>query len=264
MLMTNKKGFTLAELLIVIAIISVLVGIMFPAFGGSLEKSKEAVDAANIRDEYAELMTDVSLSGKDSKYWEEDKGIYISTDVKLTQTKDGWQNDTIKTSLDKIATQLGTPLNTVVAHIEYDDTNDTTTIVYGDGQVVYTDSKEVQEAKQKAQNMATLTLEKLKQTLTSGYGSDKTVWKTKLDPIANAKFTLTVEGKTVTAYYKTSPSQIDSMDHEKAGDNKYWANFTLDENGNIIIFNYVDPNYSYSTYDSSKQDAEWIGSAVIK
>lgn len=54
----NKKGFTLAELLIVVAIIAVLVAISIPIFTAQLEKSREAVDAANIRSAYAELVAD--------------------------------------------------------------------------------------------------------------------------------------------------------------------------------------------------------------
>ena len=55
---TKKKGFTLAELLIVVAIIAVLVAIAIPVFTSQLEKSKEAVDAANLRAAYAEIMAD--------------------------------------------------------------------------------------------------------------------------------------------------------------------------------------------------------------
>lgn len=50
----NQKGFTLAELLIVVAIIAVLVAIAIPIFASQLEKSKQATDAANIRAAYAE------------------------------------------------------------------------------------------------------------------------------------------------------------------------------------------------------------------
>ncbi len=50
----NKKGFTLAELLIVVAIIGVLVAISIPIFTSQLEKSREATDLANIRSAYAE------------------------------------------------------------------------------------------------------------------------------------------------------------------------------------------------------------------
>ena len=50
----NKKGFTLAELLVVVAIIGVLVAISIPIFTGQLEKARQATDAANIRAAYAE------------------------------------------------------------------------------------------------------------------------------------------------------------------------------------------------------------------
>lgn len=51
----NKKGFTLAELLIVVAIIAVLVAISVPIFNSQLEKSREATDMANVRAAYAEV-----------------------------------------------------------------------------------------------------------------------------------------------------------------------------------------------------------------
>ena len=43
----GKKGFTLAELLIVVAIIGILVAISFPIFTSQLEKSRLATDQAN-------------------------------------------------------------------------------------------------------------------------------------------------------------------------------------------------------------------------
>ena len=58
----NKKGFTLAELLIVVAIIAVLVAISIPIFTSQLEKSKAATDAANIRACYAEAMANAILA----------------------------------------------------------------------------------------------------------------------------------------------------------------------------------------------------------
>ena len=48
-----KKGFTLAELLIVVAIIAVLVAVAIPVFTAQLEKSREATDIANMRSAYA-------------------------------------------------------------------------------------------------------------------------------------------------------------------------------------------------------------------
>lgn len=55
----NEKGFTLAELLIVVAIIGVLVAISIPIFTSQLEKAREATDEANIRSIYAQLSADV-------------------------------------------------------------------------------------------------------------------------------------------------------------------------------------------------------------
>ena len=78
----NKKGFTLAELLIVVAIIAVLVAISIPIFTSQLEKSREAVDAANIRAAYAEISADAltgDLPTDMSKY-----------NVTLKQTVAGW------------------------------------------------------------------------------------------------------------------------------------------------------------------------------
>ena len=46
---TKKNGFTMAELLIVVAIIAVLVAVAIPIFNKQLEKSREAYDIATMR-----------------------------------------------------------------------------------------------------------------------------------------------------------------------------------------------------------------------
>jgi len=51
----NKKGFTLIEMLVVIAIIAVLVSIIIPVVGNSTAKAKAATDAANLRSAKATL-----------------------------------------------------------------------------------------------------------------------------------------------------------------------------------------------------------------
>lgn len=58
----NNKGFTLAELLIVVAIIAVLVAIAIPVFNAQLEKSRDSVTASNIRAAYAEAASKLLLN----------------------------------------------------------------------------------------------------------------------------------------------------------------------------------------------------------
>ena len=55
----NKKGFTLIEMLVVIAIIAVLVAIVIPVVGSSTDKAGAATNAANLRAVYAELQTEL-------------------------------------------------------------------------------------------------------------------------------------------------------------------------------------------------------------
>ena len=102
----NNKGFTLAELLIVVAIIAVLVAIAIPIFTTQLEKAREATDAANIRAAYAEIMAEAVLgddvAAKDYGIYKilartGSEGSYVYTaEVTLKQTQDDWQSDAIE------------------------------------------------------------------------------------------------------------------------------------------------------------------------
>lgn len=63
----KNKGFTLAELLIVVAIIAVLVAVAIPVFTSQLERSRRAATAANIRAAYAEATADMIENGTTTK-----------------------------------------------------------------------------------------------------------------------------------------------------------------------------------------------------
>ncbi len=78
----KARGFTLAELLIVVAIIAVLVAIAIPTFTNQLEKAREATDAANIRALYAEVM---------AEYLETGNAVGAKT-IPVQQRKEGWQS----------------------------------------------------------------------------------------------------------------------------------------------------------------------------
>lgn len=72
----KQKGFTLMEMLIVVAIIAVLVAIAIPTFSKSLEKSRRAVDMATARDIMAVFAAQINdgtieLNDESSTIWVE-------------------------------------------------------------------------------------------------------------------------------------------------------------------------------------------------
>ena len=104
----NRKGFTLAELLIVVAIIAVLVAVAIPVFTAQLEKSREATDLSNIRAAYAECSASL-LSGASATT----SGVYYTAasgdtpamakkSISLTQTQVGWQTSDGQDDADKV------------------------------------------------------------------------------------------------------------------------------------------------------------------
>lgn len=77
----SDVGFTLMELLIVVAIIAVLVAVAIPMFTEHLEKSREATDTANIRSKYAEMMTDVIIDEYQGNEYYQVQGVQQQDDL---------------------------------------------------------------------------------------------------------------------------------------------------------------------------------------
>lgn len=59
----NQKGFTLMEMLIVVAVIAILVAVAIPVMNAQMHKVKVRTDWANVRAYYAEIQTDYMLTG---------------------------------------------------------------------------------------------------------------------------------------------------------------------------------------------------------
>ena len=78
----NSRGFTLAELLITVAIIGVLVAISIPVFASQTEKSREATDLSNVRAAYAEVMAEAITENME----------YQEKTVPLKQKQNDWQS----------------------------------------------------------------------------------------------------------------------------------------------------------------------------
>ena len=89
LLKKNEKGFTLMEMLIVVAIIAVLIAIAIPTFTASLNKAKVATDEANIRAGYASAMAELIAGDTDvadgaTLYLQKDGSVAATTDNAYT------------------------------------------------------------------------------------------------------------------------------------------------------------------------------------
>ena len=135
----NKKGFTLAELLIVVAIIAVLVAISIPVFSAKLESSREATDLANIRALYARATTDL-LTGEYSS-------VQAATGygTKIKQATGGWLGDNQSAEIagkkvtETALSSISTGNNSVWISVSV--SNDTQTVAYkfGDSKPAFGD-----------------------------------------------------------------------------------------------------------------------------
>ena len=88
-MLNRKKGFTLAELLIVIAIIGVLVGIAIPVLNSQLEKSRKAKDlhtARSIESVLATAVNDGTIELAPPTVADQASGIWVI----VTRDKDSW------------------------------------------------------------------------------------------------------------------------------------------------------------------------------
>ena len=88
-MLNKKKGFTLAELLIVIAIIGVLVGIAIPVLNSQLEKSRKAKDlhtARSIESVLAAAVNDGTIELAPAERANQASGIWVI----VTRDKDSW------------------------------------------------------------------------------------------------------------------------------------------------------------------------------
>ena len=62
--MKNKQGFTLMEMLIVVAVIAILVAVAIPVYNAQMHKAKVSADWANLRAYYAEIQADYITRGE--------------------------------------------------------------------------------------------------------------------------------------------------------------------------------------------------------
>ena len=110
----KKDGFTLAELLVVVAIIGILIAISIPIFNIQTAKAKAATDMANVRAAKAAAVVDYLSSGSSGPatyYYDASKGT-ITTKEEDAKTITGYGKST-----SPVSNATGTPYDNGTAHI---------------------------------------------------------------------------------------------------------------------------------------------------
>ena len=132
---TKSSGFTLAELLIVVAIIAVLVAISIPIFTSQLEKAREATDLSDVRSAYAEVMmaaisddTTATYSKDPNQTIHKSNGLYSVTVSPLHQEQDNWQGN-MDLNVGGVSSKdtthwIGTPKATGSCEVSYNPQGD--------------------------------------------------------------------------------------------------------------------------------------------
>lgn len=93
---SNRKGFTIVELVIVIAVIAILAGVMIPTFTGIVEKANESAALQEARATQSallyhfdtpDMLNDLNASGVDAYIVVDGKYYFSIKDGKLTALK---------------------------------------------------------------------------------------------------------------------------------------------------------------------------------
>ena len=99
----NKKGFTLAELLVVVAIVGILVAISIPVFTSQLAKARKATNQANMRAAKAAAVAQYLTDSKEGMVifdYDLDKGVATLSASQTDATAGGLTKTEISEATD--------------------------------------------------------------------------------------------------------------------------------------------------------------------
>lgn len=79
----KRRGFTVVELVIVIAVIAVLAAVLIPAFGNAVEKARESAAVQEATGAYTEYLIESAAGGNTAEY------VFYKTENKVVVLKNG-------------------------------------------------------------------------------------------------------------------------------------------------------------------------------
>ncbi len=79
----KKRGFTIVELVIVIAVIAILAAVLIPTFGNIIDKAKESAAMQEAMGAYTEYLIDHAVEADDAEY------LFYKTEIKVVVIKNG-------------------------------------------------------------------------------------------------------------------------------------------------------------------------------
>lgn len=250
----KEKGFTLMELLIVLAIVGVLVAIAIPVFAKQIEKSREAADLANVRSAYAELMVKVLAEEKPAP-----------VTVGLKQKEAGWQTKLpitvggVTFNGTETANWIGTPIGGGICVVSYD--RDKGAIFTWGGNFGGGDGGNVKPTYIGDMAKTAAKLGKMFDKRNEANMQDKRAF------FSDQTFTVNGTSVKVRVYYADSAAFKDGFDSYTPKPGSYndspfsqsghtgtqdFAYYTYGENGSIDMFTYVGKDKVYRTTDEGK------------
>ena len=142
--MKIRKGFTLMEMLIVVAIIATLVAIAIPVMNSILEKARETTDLANVRSAYAEVTIAALEDDKNSSYYNSTTKSYVKI-VNLSQKIDDWQTEGVLQIGDVYSSDsthwIGTPKKDGTCEVRFSVEDNRCTLIWSSNVKLQTNSQ---------------------------------------------------------------------------------------------------------------------------